>query len=133
MAGVGAAAAVGAVATSTVRGDSYNFENDEDNVKVVGGWLTSPKGNKHMPVVTVNRDGDVARIHVQVKHPQGDSHHIEALHIYDADRILLSTVELHPEHSEPEATFVLYVKAGTPLIAVGGCNLHGIWFTEFKA
>jgi desulfoferrodoxin (superoxide reductase-like protein) len=134
LAGVSAAATLGAVAgAGAARGDDYNFANASDGVQVAGGWLTSPRGNKHMPVVTVTRDGDLARIKLVVKHPQGRKHHVEELRLYDANRQLLSTVTLHPEQSRPEATFVLQVPAGTPLLAVGGCNLHGLWFTEFKA
>ena len=133
MAGAGTAAALGAGALTPVRADTYNFTNDQDQVEVVGGWLTSKKGNKHMPVVTVNRQGDLAVIKAVVKHPQTSRHHIEAIHLYDADRLLISTVQLHPSQSSPEATFYVRVPAGTRLIALGDCNLHGLWFTEFVA
>ncbi|MCD6337820.1 MAG: hypothetical protein J7M29_00360 [Verrucomicrobia bacterium] len=125
-----AAAAAGAVAAKA-QADVYNFANEEDQVEVVGGWLTSKKGNKHMPIVKVEREGDIATIAVEVKHPQGAMHHIEAVHLYDEDRLLIASAYFHPERSKPKATFALRVPQGAKLLAVGDCNLHGLWFTEF--
>ena len=110
-------------------------QEKQDDVMMEGGWQYKELGyEKHIPVVDVTRDGDVAAIRVNVlKHPQTAEHHISTFKIYTAERIEITRCDLNPLTSVPEATFFLKVPEGTDLIATTDCNIHGLWMKKFKA
>jgi desulfoferrodoxin-like iron-binding protein len=109
-------------------------QDGKKDVKLDGGWqYKDMEYEKHIPQVSVARDGESAEITVQVKHPQGEFHHISTFKIYSEDRIEITRCDLHPTQSVPKATFNLKVKPGTALIATTDCNIHGIWMKPFKA
>jgi desulfoferrodoxin-like iron-binding protein len=123
-----------AIAAAGIIGSrAYGEEPEVKTVEMDGGWLTAKDGDKHIPVVEVKREGERADITIAVLHPQGKSHHISAIRLYDDDRVLISTVELDATRSEPRAVFSLKVAAGTALFAVSDCNLHGLWVKAFTA
>jgi len=109
-------------------------QGKKEDVKIDGGWqYKEMEYEKHVPEVSVVRDGDAAAITIQVKHPQGEFHHISTFKIYSEDRIEITRCDLNPTQSVPKATFNLNVKPGTALIATSDCNIHGIWMKPFKA
>jgi superoxide reductase len=109
-------------------------EGNHESVKMEGGWQYKElEYEKHIPEVTVSREGEVAVITVQVKHPQTAEHHISTFKIYNENRIELTEFNLHPELSQPRATFYLKLPAETRLIATTDCNIHGIWMKKFQA
>ena len=127
-------AAATASASLGFAGVALASEGKKETAKIDGGWQYKDlEYEKHIPTVVVKREGDVAEISVEVKHPQGESHHISSVKIYDADRLEITRCDFAPEASVPKAVFYLKVKAGTELIATSDCNLHGIWMKSFKA
>lgn len=122
--GVGAVASALVVLPATAKGEG------ESEVILKGGWQSAVK-NKHIPVVEVRRVGDIATVRVEVKHPQKEDHHINAIRIYDANRLLLCEQTLNPTRSYPAATFELMLASGVELTAVSDCNLHGLWMKSF--
>lgn len=97
----------------------------------MGGWFTKASGDKHMPTVSSTRNGDEVEIALEVKHPQGESHHITDIRVYDEDRIEVARCAFNPTLSRASATMTLKIEKGTTLYAVSDCNKHGLWFTEF--
>ena len=124
-----AATALGATLASSASAQDRRAASGEP--KEWGGWLMSPSGNKHMPVVTTERHGEEALVNFVVKHPQGAEHHISNVRIYDKNRLEIATAEFNPTLSTPKASMTLRVAAGTKLFAVTNCNKHGLWYTEF--
>lgn len=104
---------------------------DEDLTEV-GGWFTKSSGNKHMPAVSSTRDGKLVTVTLEVKHPQGASHHISDVRVYDEDRIEVARSSFSPTLSKPSTTMTFSMEPGTKLFAVSDCNKHGLWFTEFS-
>lgn len=123
-----AAAAAGLAIAATA-------QEKKDDVMMEGGWQFKELGyEKHIPVVDVKRDGEVAVITVNVlKHPQTAEHHISTFKIYTAERIEITRCELDPVMSVLETTFFLKIPEGTDLIATTDCNIHGLWMKKFKA
>ena len=106
---------------------------NKEAVKLEGGWQYKElEYEKHIPVVEVKREGDLAAITVHVKHPQTAEHHISTFKIYNADRIEITRTDLDPVLSLPKTTFFIHVAEGTDLIATTDCNIHGIWMKKFK-
>lgn len=129
----GALKYMGAAAIATSFSASKAWGAEKEAVHYEGGWQFKDEGyEKHIPVVSVKQEGDVAAITVEVKHPQEKDHHISTFKIYDEDRIELTRCDLHPEMSTPKAVFYLRVKSGSELIATSDCNQHGIWMKRFK-
>ncbi len=125
-----------AAATALAGALSGSARAQDDSAKTKGpqewgGWFTNPAGNKHMPVVSSLRHGDQVKISLEVRHPQAAAHHISNIRIYDADRIEIATLELHPTLSTPQGALLLRVPAGTNLYAVSNCNKHGLWYSAF--
>lgn len=85
---------------------------------------------KHTPYLTAERDGDAVRVTVEVghwvAHPNQSDHFIEwiALMANDAP---IARFDLSAVAVSPVVTTVLNLDAGTKLVAVESCNLHGVW------
>lgn len=128
---VAAATALGA----TLVGESQAQDSQPatSNPEEWGGWFMSAAGNKHMPVVTMVRNGDEVDLTLEIKHPQGAAHHISNVRIYDENRIEVATAQFNATLSTPRASMTLRLAAGTKLFAVSNCNKHGLWYTEFSA
>lgn len=83
---------------------------------------------KHLPVVTIESDGEGMRIHVavgSVAHPMTDAHWIQWIFVETdkgGHRRALNPTD------KPEASFVL-PEGETPVAVYEYCNLHGLWKT----
>ena len=83
---------------------------------------------KHLPVVTVESDGEGMRIHVEVgsvAHPMMDAHYIQWIFV-ETDKGGHRRA-LKPS-DKPEASFLL-PEGETPVAVYEYCNLHGLWKT----
>ena len=83
---------------------------------------------KHLPVVTVESDGEGMRIHVavgSVAHPMMDAHYIQWIFV-ETDKGGHRRA-LKPS-DKPEASFLL-PEGETPVAVYEYCNLHGLWKT----
>ena len=81
---------------------------------------------KHVPVVSVERDGHLIRATVgETLHPMEDEHYIEFIALETPDRFEVH--KLKPGQS-PVAFFAGNAEHGT---VYAYCNLHGLWKAEF--
>lgn len=81
---------------------------------------------KHVPAVTVEREGHIVRVQVgEVAHPMEDEHYIEWIALEAAGRLEIH--HLKPGQS-PTTFFAGGVKSGK---VYAYCNLHGLWVKEF--
>jgi len=123
-----------ATAATSVGTSVSAAETKKEETKFDGGWQYKDLDyEKHIPVVSVERSGEIAVVTVEVKHPQNADHHISAFSLYTQDRIEITRCDLHPGMSVPKVAFQLKIKSGTELIATTDCNLHGIWMKRFKS
>lgn len=85
---------------------------------------------KHTPYVACERDGDKVRVTIKVghyfPHPNVADHFIEWVAVYAADAPV-ARFDFSAVATDPEVTCVLNVEAGTPIVAMESCNLHGLW------
>lgn len=126
------AAAASMTAAAGLRGNQYR-EGEAEAVKMEGGWQYKElEYEKHIPEVVVLWKEETAVVTMHVEHPQTAEHHISTFKIYDENRIEITEFNLHPEMSQPRASFYLRVPKGTKLIATSDCNIHGIWMKPFK-
>ncbi|AAL81405.1 superoxide reductase [Pyrococcus furiosus DSM 3638] len=112
-----------------------------------GDW----KGEKHVPVIEYEREGELVKVKVQVgkeiPHPNTTEHHIRYIELYflpEGENFVyqVGRVEFtaHGEsvngpntsdvYTEPIAYFVLKTKKKGKLYALSYCNIHGLWENE---
>lgn len=87
---------------------------------------TDAATEKHVPVVSVERDGHIIRATVgEVAHPMEEEHYIEFIALETPDRF-----ELHRLSSgqTPTTFFAGNADHGT---VYAYCNLHGLWKASF--
>jgi len=109
-----------------------------------GDW----KGEKHVPVIEYEREGDLVKVKVQVgkeiPHPNTTEHHIRYIELYflpEGENFVYhvgrAEFTAHGEstngpntsdvYTEPIAYFVLKTKKKGKLYALSYCNIHGLW------
>jgi len=114
-----------------------------------GDW----KGEKHVPVIEYEREGDLVKVKVQVgkeiPHPNTTEHHIKYIELYflpegenfvyhvgRAEFIAHGESTNGPNtsdvYAEPIAYFVLKTKKKGKLYALSYCNIHGLWENEVQ-
>jgi superoxide reductase len=85
---------------------------------------------KHTPFVTLESAGDLVTVSVkvghEVAHPNGPDHYITSIEIYSGT-VPLARFDLTPQTAYPTVSVVAALPAGTPIMAVAHCNLHGFW------
>ena len=87
---------------------------------------TDAATEKHVPVVSVERDGHIIRVTVgEVEHPMTDEHYIQFIALEADGRIEVR--QLKPGQS-PTTFFAGGVAHGT---VYAYCNLHGLWKASF--
>lgn len=91
---------------------------------------------KHTPVIYAPEKvskGELFEVMVEVgrymKHPNTTGHFIQWIELYSGNT-LLGRTEFVPEFSDPKVKILVLLKHEHPLIAIGRCNLHGIWSSE---
>lgn len=81
---------------------------------------------KHVPAVTIERDGHIVHVQVgEVAHPMEEKHYIEWIALEADGR--LEVHYLKPGQT-PATFFAGGVKSGK---VYAYCNLHGLWAKEF--
>ena len=114
-----------------------------------GDW----KGEKHVPVIEYEREGDLVKVRVQVgkeiPHPNTTEHHIRYIELYflpEGENFIFhvgrAEFTAHGEstngpntsgvYTEPIAYFVLKTKKQGKLYALSYCNIHGLWENEVQ-
>jgi superoxide reductase len=88
---------------------------------------------KHVPYITVTRDGDKVTITVEVghyvTHPNLPDHWIDYLEIYAKDAAI-ATYNFAAGVVAPKITAVAMLDPGTKVMVSARCNLHGVWVAE---
>ena len=103
-----------------------------------GDW----KGEKHVPVIEIAKNGDVweieASVGKEIAHPNTPEHHISWIELYFHPEngqfpFLLARAEF-ANHSDPLAEPFVKVRFKTEqkgkIYALSYCNLHGLWENE---
>ena len=105
-----------------------------------GDW----KGEKHVPVIEVNRSekGYVVNVHVgkEIPHPNTPEHHIGWIELYFKPEgsefpVMVGRADFtsHGDMAtEPMASFTLNTDKKGKLIAISYCNIHGLWENEME-
>ncbi|ALV63721.1 Superoxide reductase [Thermococcus sp. 2319x1] len=114
-----------------------------------GDW----KGEKHVPVIEYEREGELVKVKVQVgkeiPHPNTTEHHIRYIELYflpEGENFVYhvgrAEFTAHGEsvngpnasdvYTEPIAYFVLKTKKKGKLYALSYCNIHGLWENEVQ-
>ncbi|ACS90943.1 MULTISPECIES: class II SORL domain-containing protein [Thermococcus] len=114
-----------------------------------GDW----KGEKHVPVIEYEKEGDLVKVKVQVgkeiPHPNTTEHHIKYIELYFLPegenfvyQIGRADFTAHGEstkgpnmsdiYTEPVAYFVFKTAKKGKLYALSYCNIHGLWENEVQ-
>ncbi|NPA47076.1 MAG: superoxide reductase [Thermococci archaeon] len=105
-----------------------------------GDW----KGEKHVPVIEYEREGDLIRVEVsvgkEVPHPNTVEHHIAWIELYFQPEgsnfpVMIGRVAFtgHDDPmTEPRAVFFFRTSRKGKLQALSYCNLHGLWENEVE-
>jgi len=100
-----------------------------------GDW----KGEKHVPVIEVNKEGNNLKVDVsvgkEIPHPNTIEHHIKWIDLYvkyeDNPLVVhLAHFEFTPVTSEPKVSIEIKLEKPGKLVAVSYCNIHGLWESE---
>jgi len=88
---------------------------------------------KHTPFIDAARDGDAVTVTVSVghyvAHPNTADHFINYIELL-ANHVPIARFDLSAVAVDPKVTAVLRLDAGTKLMAVASCNMHGVWAAE---
>ncbi|WP_048058215.1 class II SORL domain-containing protein [Pyrococcus yayanosii] len=105
-----------------------------------GDW----KGEKHVPVIEYEKEGDLVKIEVsvgkEVPHPNTPEHHIAWIELYFHPQgenfpIMVGRVAFtaHGDPlTEPKAVFFIRTNKKGKLYALSYCNIHGLWENEVQ-
>ncbi len=95
------------------------------------------KVESHTPKIEVPEEvkaGEPFTVKISVgPHPNKVEHSIRWIELYFAEDgrtfnpVMISRVFFSPEYAEPEVVLKISVKKAGTLIALGYCNLHGLW------
>lgn len=121
---LGATSVAAFVATNVKASDS---KPEEKPAEAVEEWKNDPE-DKHSPVVTVTREGDVSTVTINVsKHPQTAEHFIDGVELRDDKKAKIFTATILPVSGVSIVVCKLKLAAGTKLTALSHCNKHGYY------
>jgi len=115
------------------------FEEKPDAIKKPADPDNLTDGDKkHIPQIVVVKEcglipgGSCTDVHVRVgeiEHVMQADHYIRYIDYY-VDRSFVARTWLSPEACHPAAGLHLKVSAGSSIIALENCNVHGNWMSE---
>ncbi len=100
----------------------------EEKAKDAGEeWHDDPE-DKHTPIVTVAREGDISTVTINVsKHPQTAEHFIDGVELRDEKKAKIFTSTIIPVSGVSIVVCKLKLPVGTKLTALSHCNKHGYY------
>jgi len=104
-----------------------------------GDW----KGEKHVPVIEYEREGDLVKVEVsvgkEIAHPNKPEHNISWIQLWFHPEggmpVLVgqATFDGHDDPlTEPRVVFFFRTNKKGKLYALSYCNLHGLWESEVQ-
>lgn len=112
------------VATNVKASDS---KQEAKAPEAVEEWKNDPE-DKHTPIVTVVREGDISTITINVsKHPQTAEHFIDGVELRDEKKAKIFSSTIIPVSGVSIVVCKLKLPVGTKLTALSHCNKHGIY------